>query len=190
MITTTPPLITLEEHFFAEGTTEKTYSAYSQQFKHIPGLEEKLRDLGSIRLKYMDAGGVSLQVISHGPVPGGPGVDESERINDQLKVAVSKHPSRFAGLAALPMAFPEAAAKELDRCVKQLHFVGALIDCHVNGKYYDGNEYLPFWSKVEELDVPVYIHPTWATDDMAVQFEGNYSEGAAKSLAASGWGWQ
>jgi 2,3-dihydroxybenzoate decarboxylase len=60
---------------------------------------------------------------------------------------------------------PEGAACELERCVKELGFRGAL----VNGfsqvgdtekvVYYDLPQYRPFWATVERLDVPFYLHP-------------------------------
>jgi predicted TIM-barrel fold metal-dependent hydrolase len=184
-----PPLITLEEHFFSHSVLENMSAAYVEQFKHVPGLKEKLEDLSTVRLKHMEAGKVSLQVISHAPTPGAPTPEQCKAANDQLAAAVTEHPTRFAGFAVLPMAHPDLAAQELERSVREHKFVGALIDNHVHGTYFDGPEYLPFWSKVAELDVPIYIHPTWASDDMGPRYAGNFTSGASKSLAASGWGW-
>ena len=91
---------------------------------------------------------------------------------------VRKRPGRFAAFAALPMQDPDAAIVELTRCVKQLGFVGAL----VNGfsqvgtpetvAYYDAPQYRPFWRAVEALDVPFYLHPrnplpSWANSTKA-----------------------
>lgn len=84
---------------------------------------------------------------------------------------------------------PDASAAELERTVKHLNFVGALIDCHVDGKYFDGDEYDSLWAMAEKLDVPIYIHPTWPSDDMNPRYQGNFTAGAARSLGASGWGW-
>jgi gamma-resorcylate decarboxylase len=47
--------------------------------------------------------------------------------NDALAQAVVKRPDRFAGVAALPMQDPHAAAEELSRCVRELKFKGALV---------------------------------------------------------------
>ena len=35
-----------------------------------------------------------------------------------MAIQIAKHPRRFAGFAALPMQYPEAAANELERCVR------------------------------------------------------------------------
>ena len=37
----------------------------------------------------------------------------AREMNDHLAAAVAKHPKRFAGFAALPMASPDACAAEL-----------------------------------------------------------------------------
>ncbi|KAK3072899.1 hypothetical protein LTR53_006002 [Teratosphaeriaceae sp. CCFEE 6253] len=185
--TMVPPLITLEEHFFSTAIGSALDDKYVEQFKAIPSLEHQLKDLGDLRLSYMEKGKVSLQVISHGPGTLTP--LQCQEANDQLAAAVRKNKERFAGFAVLAMSEPEEAAKELQRTVSQHGFVGALIDCHVKGRYYDGPKYETFWREAEELDVPIYIHPTWPSEDMAPRFTGNFTGGASRSLSASGWGW-
>ena len=60
---------------------------------------------------------------------------------------------------------PEAAAEELERAVKKLGMKGALINGYTNvkdsehGLYLDDESMLVFWDKVNELNVPVYLHP-------------------------------
>ena len=78
---------------------------------------------------------------------------------------MSKRPDRFQGLAALAMQDPERATRELERCVKELGFRGALVngfsqvDDADTAVYYDLPQYRPFWATVERLDVPFYLHP-------------------------------
>ncbi|KAK4108324.1 amidohydrolase 2 [Canariomyces notabilis] len=214
-----PPLIALEEHFFSTRAPDSLKASYSEQFKHVDSVYAKLTDMGQLRRQDMDAGGVSLQVISH--VPGLCSYDASacRAANDQLFSAIQaeerraassqkedasdgatdrpgrKPPSsRFAGFAVLPMQQPDEAAAELRRAVTELGFVGALIDNHCGGgnRFYDGAEYeSTFWAAAEELGVPVYLHPTWPGDDdsATARFRGNFSEAAAVSLGSSGFGW-
>lgn len=184
-----PPLITLEEHFFTSTLTREPAS-YSEQFKHIPGLGEKLFDLGQLRLKHMDAGKVSLQVISHAPMLAQQGPEACASANDQLAAATKAHPSRFAGFAVLAMGEPTPAAAELRRCVEELGFVGALVDNHVQGEYYEGPEYDVFWQAAVDLDVPVYLHPTWQLDTRMGQFSSEHlTAGAVRGIASGGFGW-
>lgn len=78
---------------------------------------------------------------------------------------VSKYPNRLKAFACLPLQDSEQAAKELERSVKELGFVGALINGYSNigdentAQYLDEPQVDVFWSKVEELGVPVYLHP-------------------------------
>ncbi|EME46098.1 hypothetical protein DOTSEDRAFT_70183 [Dothistroma septosporum NZE10] len=185
----TPPLIALEEHFLSTAVLNAFDTAYQEQFKAIPMAKEKLSDLDELRLSEMEKGKISLQVISHAPAPGGPTLEQCRQGNDQLAAAVRKRPDRFAGFAVLPIADPAGCAQELERTVKDLGFVGALIDNHVNGTYYDGEEYDVMWRKAEELDVAIYLHPTWPSENMMPHYTGNFSGGASRSLGASGWGW-
>ncbi|KAE8444726.1 hypothetical protein EG329_014286 [Mollisiaceae sp. DMI_Dod_QoI] len=182
-----PPLITLEEHFISQDALPSFSGKYSEQLKHVPGLSEKLADLGPIRLQNMDAGRISLQIISHGPFGHSP--TQCRSANTQLHSAIQTHPTRFAGFATLPMSSPSAAAAELTHCIYSLGFVGALIDNHCDGKYYDGVEYRTFFKTVQDLDVPLYFHPTWPSEAMAPLYSGNFSQGAELSLGASGFGW-
>lgn len=179
--------ITLEEHFVSEAFLANHPGAYAPQANHVPGLLDKLKELGPVRLQHMDAGQVATQVISHGP--GKMTKEECTAANDQLAEAVRKN-DRWAGFATLPMGDPQAAAEEFKRAIQDLKFVGALIDNHSGGTYYDGSEYRVFWSAAQELNVPVYLHPTWPTDTVReALYTGNFGESATNSLGASGWGW-
>jgi aminocarboxymuconate-semialdehyde decarboxylase len=79
--------------------------------------------------------------------------------NDGLHDLVRKHPDRFVALAAVPLQDPPRAASVLDHAIRELRFRGAYIASNVNGQYYNGKEFDPFWNKAEELDVLVVMHP-------------------------------
>ncbi|OLY83423.1 2,3-dihydroxybenzoate decarboxylase [Smittium mucronatum] len=165
------PIIALEEHFECEAFYCPPGENWATDV-FGSALKQKLRSLGEERLQDMRDGGIAMQIA-----------------NDQLHQAVLNHPKSFAGFAVLPMADPLAAAEELTRCVKELKFVGALVSNHVNGQFYDGEQYHPFFERLEQLGVPLYIHPTSPTKSMMALYEGNYSEEAANILATFGWGW-
>jgi len=178
------PLITLEEHY----SSPKVQAASEEDYKHFPPhLLSKLNCLGEERIQDLDKGNVSLQVISHGP--GNIAAPVCSEANDDLARAISENPTRLAGFAMLPMREPAAAAQELERCVKELGFVGALIDNHLSGQFYDDERFWPVFEKAQELDVPIYIHPSFASDSMLEHYKGNYSDTVAMALSAFGWGW-
>ncbi|KAK3391515.1 hypothetical protein B0T20DRAFT_81087 [Sordaria brevicollis] len=186
-----PPLITLEEHFLSSAVPADLKPKFSEQLKHVDGVYDKAVSLGALRLRDMDAGGVALQVISHVP-----GLSDNpvacHAANDQLAAIINakdQSKGRFAGFAVAAMGHPVQATAELRRAITELGFVGALVDNHHKGKFFDGPEYEPFWSSAEELDVPIYLHPTWASEDMTPRYQGNFTQGAALSMASSGLGW-
>ena len=83
---------------------------------------------------------------------------------------------------------PAAAAQELERCVKTLGFVGALVNNHEKGRFYDDEFFWPVFSQCQELDVPIYLHPTVPSPQMA-KSSGNYPDIVAKGLDTYCWGW-
>ena len=180
------PIIALEEHFASSKSLE-TQAIYAKFPSHIIS---KLKSLDEERIRDMDKGRVSLQIISHGCGDLSPTLCTA--VNDDLAAAIAKNPNRLAGFATLPMGDPAEAASELERCIRHLPgFVGALIDSHLaDGQFYDNERFWPVFAKAEDLDVPVYIHPTFASDSMMEQhYEGNYSDSVALALSAFGWGW-
>src|SRR5436190_10067509 len=123
--------IALEEHFATAATLGD-----SQVFgAHVwSELGPRLIDIQDKRLRLMDASGVELMILSLN-APAVQAIHDVERAvevarqaNDVLAEEVRKRPDRFAGLAALPMQDPEAAANELERCVRDLGFKGALVN--------------------------------------------------------------
>ncbi|CAI7654600.1 unnamed protein product [Penicillium pancosmium] len=177
------PLIALEEHYVS--STVRASQNVDRYATFPPQLVAKLMSLGDERIQDMDSGNVSLQIISHGPGIRPPTICTAA--NNELSSAVSKNPDRFAGFAMLPMDDPEAAASELERCVRGLGFVGSLIDNHVNGEMYDDERFWIVFDKAQELDVPLYIHPSFAAD--SERYKGNYDDAIAMALGAFGWGW-
>ena len=58
----------------------------------------------------------------------------------------------------LPCGGP-AMIKELERAIRQLGLKGVLIQSNHKGHYPDDDEARPFWELVQDLDIPVFIHP-------------------------------
>ncbi|HLA80266.1 MAG TPA: amidohydrolase family protein, partial [Thermoleophilia bacterium] len=92
-------------------------------------LLNRLLDLGEARIGEMDAGGIDLAVVSLTS----PGTDHfypaigtglARRCNDALAAAIDRYPGRLMGFAALAPKNADEAAKELERCVKELGFKG------------------------------------------------------------------
>ncbi|KAF7596846.1 hypothetical protein BBP40_012446 [Aspergillus hancockii] len=181
------PLVTLEDHYASSKVCE-AYPEIREQYANFPPhILKKLLSLGDDRVQDLDKGKVSLQVISHGPGNVSPPICSAA--NDDLASAITRHPTRLAGFAMLPMGEPAAAVQELERCVTELGFVGALVENHLEGHFYDDERFWPVFEKAQDLDVPIYIHPTLASDSMMEHYKGNYDDSVALALSAFGWAW-
>src|SRR5262249_55063190 len=152
----------LEEHF----TTPTFLDGPGQQFRDralksggARGAKtlEQLSDVGEKRLAEMDAAGIDMQLLSLN-YPGTEQLEAQEAIkcasevNDFLADAVARHPTRFAGLAALPTAAPTRAAEELESRVRQNGFKGAIINGHNRGRYLDDTFYWPILECAEGIN--------------------------------------
>ncbi len=182
--------IALEEHFALQETIQSSYAVRELP----PETRSKILDLGSGRIADMDRGGLDLCILSL-TAPGiqavpdvSQAIEQSRRANDYLADGVAKYTRRLKGFAALPMQDPEAAARELTRCVKELGFCGALVNGFSqvgqsdSAVFYDLPQYRAFWATVQDLDVPFYLHPRLPLETRLQAYEGH------PWLAGSPWG--
>jgi 2,3-dihydroxybenzoate decarboxylase len=159
--------IALEEHFLSPGLVDywrPTVATVDPKF--AANLYTRLTDFADMRLQAMDGGGIARAVLSIA----GPGVQaepdaktalsRARESNDFLAAEVQKRPGRYSGFAHLPMQDPQGAADELERCVRELKFAGAMINGHTRGQYLDHPSLHVFWERAQALGAPIYIHPT------------------------------
>lgn len=160
------PKIALEEHFVLPDFVDYLLPALPKVDDDTKALLlRRLADFGEERLVAMDAAGVTRAVLSLT----GPGVQSepdtakavrlAARANDQLATEIARRPDRYSGFAHVAMQDPAAAARELERCVHELGFVGVMINHHTNGVYLDAPQNDAFWERLQALDVPLYLHP-------------------------------
>jgi 2,3-dihydroxybenzoate decarboxylase len=175
--------IALEEHFAIDDTVMDSKGYFPDEVWQE--VRARVLDLHERRIRLMDEHGIEMMLLSlNAPavqaIPDRNRAHEiARKANDYLAEQVARRPNRFQGLAALPMQDPDLAARELQRCVKELGFKGAL----VNGfsqvgdadttLYYDLKQFWPFWQVVETLDVPFYLHPRNPLPRDAKIYEGH-----------------
>ncbi len=175
--------IVLEEHFAVVDTVQDATSFFPSEY--WPELRGRLLKAADRRLREMDQHGVEMMVMSLNspaiqaiPQPT-KALETARRANDTLAEEIAGHSERFRAFAALPMQDPEMAAVELERCVRDLGFVGALVNGFseregIDGPvFYDLPEYRPFWKTVERLGLPFYLHPRNPLDQDARIYAGH-----------------
>src|SRR5665213_1949610 len=159
--------IALEEHVLTPGLVDY----WRRTMNEVPAtftaeLFKRLSDFDGLRLETMDKAGIARAVLSvSGPGvqaerDGAPATRRAKESNAFLAAEIQKRPDRYSGFAHIAMQDPKAAADELERCVRELKFKGAMINGHTHGQYLDDPVLAPFWERAESLGVLIYIHPT------------------------------
>jgi predicted TIM-barrel fold metal-dependent hydrolase len=195
-------VVALEEHFTAPALVGRidrdAISARGFRQRKAPRTGpnplDLLPEIGEQRLQSMDEAGITVQVLSNtGPGPdlvaGADGIAIAREMNDHLAAAIARNPKRFAGFAVLPMQSPDATAVELVRAVKELGFLGALINGTTEGRFLDHPSYDALLAAAVELDVPIYVHPHPAPDAVRQAYYSDLPPVAGRVLETAGWGW-
>ena len=181
--------IALEEHFLCPDFIEYwNPTAVDLPVERREKALSRLTDFGEMRLAAMDEAGITRAVLALA----GPGV-QAERdatiavrraraANDFLAQQIEKRPDRYSGFAHLAMQNARAAADELERCMRELKFCGAMINGHTNGQYLDDPALYPFWERAEALGALIYLHPADPVTPAPV-LEGH------KGLRRATWEW-
>ncbi len=190
--------ITLEEHYatpgFLNGPGRDFVQRATSAGNRMKEILARVRDVGEARIAEMDAAGIDVQVLSLNS----PGVEQlagddasvlAREANDFVIDAVKRHPKRFAGFAALPIAEPLKAVDELERAVGEYGFKGALINGHHRGRYLDDPFFAPILERAEALDVPIYVHPTQPPPAVVEASYSGFSPEVSFMFANAGWGW-
>jgi 2,3-dihydroxybenzoate decarboxylase len=181
--------IALEEHFLCPDFIEYwNPTAADLPAERREKALNRLTDFGETRLAAMDEAGIARAVLGLA----GPGVQaerdtatairNAHHANDFLAREMQKRPDRYSGFAHLAMQDARAAADELERCIGELKFCGAMINGHTHGQYLDDPALYPFWERAEHLGALIYIHPTDPVTPAPV-LEGH------KGLRRATWEW-
>jgi len=117
------------------------------------------------RIEDMDRMGIGCQVLSPPPVMFCYWADAraaaafARMQNENVARVVSRHPSRFVGMATVPLQDCQLAIKELRTCREGLGLRAVEIGSCPGGRDFDEPELFPFFEACAVLDVAVFVHP-------------------------------
>lgn len=180
-------VIAIEEHYL-----DHDVEARLGLWGSVQATRDRLADLSELRIREMDAAGIDVQVLSHCP-PGAQAFEAAkatslaEGVNDRLFDFISSKPDRFAAFATLPTPDPNGAANELERCVKELGFKGAMVHGLTSGLFIDDKRFWPIFERAQALDVPIYVHPGQPHPAVIEAYYQDYVE-AYPTIVNAGWG--
>ncbi|HEV3481001.1 MAG TPA: amidohydrolase family protein [Candidatus Acidoferrales bacterium] len=151
-------------------------------------VHNRLIDLYEMRMQEMDKYDVDMHLLaltSTGVqmMDADRAVAVAEIGNDRLREAIQRHPDRFTGLATIAVQDPPRAVKEIERAIKKLKLNGIMINSHTNGEYLSEQKYWPILEAIEDMNVPLYIHPRAPIPLMAKAYRTDHLEHAI-------WGYQ
>ena len=198
------PIVAVEEHLaipsLAGRVAPSVLAARGWPAPDVaPALFEErgplLIDIGEARLAAMDAAGITLQVLSFAGtvtpdmLAGREGLAFARDCNDFIAAIVADRPDRFAGLACVAAHFPEEAADELERAVRDLGLRGAIVSGTIEGKFLDDPVFAPLLHRAEALGVPVFLHPGLPPEPVVKAYYGGLPHNMGFILGCYGWGW-
>jgi aminocarboxymuconate-semialdehyde decarboxylase len=116
-------------------------------------------------LDLMSGNGIDVLVSSSEPLSvTGWQVDEAVEatrvLNEEKARAQERHPDRFVGLATLPLQDAERAMEELEHAVTKLGLGGVCLPSNIQGAPITSPALMPMYERIEELGVPLFLHPT------------------------------
>lgn len=194
--------IALEEHFVVPVAMERDRDGKIDVQTHAAenGLEmdffqvvyDRLNDFGTTRIESMDEAGIDYAIVSL-CCPGIEGIldareaqEKAAATNDAVAKQIQPHHNRLGAFASIATHDPEAAARELERCVTKLGFKGVLFNGFSqhgqadNLIYLDDDRCTPIWEVAQALDVPIYLHPRVSYNQL--MYQGH------KELLSATWG--
>jgi aminocarboxymuconate-semialdehyde decarboxylase len=114
------------------------------------------------RIEYLDQYGIDMQVLST-PRSSDYSAEDGEELakitNDGIAEVIRRYPNRFIGLASVPIKDKIKSLDELNRAINELGFKGVCISSNIGGIPLDSEYLWPFYKKVVEMDIPIFVHP-------------------------------
>jgi len=137
------------------------------------------------------ANGVDVVVSSMGRfnvhhLPASRALELAMQLNEEQAELERSYPGRYYGLAMLPMQDAQAAIETLDHAVRALGLRGVCVSSNVNGDSIAAPTRDPIFRRIDELGVPIFLHPTTGALEPLMRYSHGHSVGCVmdSSIAA------
>ncbi len=150
---------------------------------NLPGEPDKLNfshcdaQMETVAMLGVDKIVASLPIVSDKHCP----PEKFIRANDVVYQATQRHPGKIYGQAFVNPGFIRESLSELERCVKELGFVGAKL---YHQYFMDDPVMFPLIEKCIELDIPILMHCAKAMDAGTRERQPRLSNGVHMANAA------
>ena len=82
-----------------------------------------------------------------------------QAVNDAFAEIVSRYPDRFMSACVVPLQDTKLAIQEVERAVEKLGHRAVYLITSIDGKPIHERSLWPFYERVAELNVPIFLHP-------------------------------
>lgn len=146
-------------HRSGENGTELIFHKGAKFLTAVPGHFDY-----ALRIQAMDRAGVDVAVVSltapncyFGPED--VSLEAARLVNDDMAAAQSSYPDRIRWMLSVPWEYPAAAVAEIDRA-RARGAVGVMVLANINGRHLTDPAFAPIWQRIDDLALPVLVHPT------------------------------
>jgi len=186
-------IIDFEHHYFAKPYYEyllknkskliknpeyaAIYLSFSMPSNNIKGVNfgNEISCQDNLDLKIMDLAKLQCGVLSISDgiesLPKKDSITLAKQSNDYTAYKIKQNPDRFLGTFCLPTLCVNEALKEIDRAVKL-----GLKYFHTHSSYgkkrLSDKEFEPIIKKCAQLNIPIYIHPCYQSDNYFLDMPG------------------
>jgi aminocarboxymuconate-semialdehyde decarboxylase len=129
--------------------------------RHLVDLDQQLADLERQRLTARTLMVPPFTLLYE--LEARTGARWARAVNEAIAETAATDPDKLIGFATVPLQDVASAVTELSRAVDELGLRGVEIATSVNGDGLDNPGLDPFWTRAEELRIPILIHPHYVS---------------------------
>lgn len=150
-------------HYLPQEAVAKTGVSKGFDYKTLMHQElslpyKRLQDIEGM-LRVMEDAGVDMAVLTQSAWSA-QGMEVSKGLNNGYAKVVRDYPGKFILCGHVPLQKGQDVIDEIERCISELGFKGMALVSSLPDVTLDSPELWPMYQKIEQLGVPILVHPT------------------------------